>query len=221
MVRAEKLGPGEARGVSHIDVGAGVCRPDGNATMTILDQSAATIRIPGLALRPLREGDDARLFALFANWNVMRFLSSPPWPYAAEDARNFVRARMNEGADTITAVITLDDTLIGVTDAIVKPASVAQRERGYSLGYWIGEPYWGRGYMSEAARAFIAHVFARIPDNTLYSGAFTANAASLRIQDKLGFVRDGESMFFSNPHGKETPHTNTSLTRARFAAATG
>jgi RimJ/RimL family protein N-acetyltransferase len=194
-------------------------RPD--AAMTILHPSVDAIPTARLVLRPLRESDDARLFALFANWNVMRFLSSPPWPYAIEDARDFVRARANEGAGTITAAITLDGALIGVTDAIVKPSSVAQRAAGYSLGYWIGEPYWGKGYMSEAARAFIAHVFARIADDTLYSGAFTANAASLRIQDKVGFTRDGESMFFSKPLGRDTPHTNTSLTRARFAEIGG
>ena len=115
--------------------------------------------------------------------------------------------------------ITRDDALIGMTDVIVKPASAVQRERGYSLGYWLGEPYWGNGYMSEAARAFIAHVFARIPDDTIYSGAFAENAASLRIQEKLGFVRDSEAMLFANPAGKEMPHVATSITRARFAAA--
>ena len=45
------------------------------------------------------------------------------------------------------------------------------------------------------------------------------NAASLRIQEKLGFQRDGEAMFYSNPNRKEMPHVNTVLTRARFVAA--
>jgi RimJ/RimL family protein N-acetyltransferase len=189
--------------------------------MAILESSDKVIRTARLALRPLREGDDARIFALFGNWNVVRFLSSPPWPYAADDARNFVRGRLSGSVDAITAVITCGDELIGMTDVIVKPASAVQRERGYSLGYWIGEPYWGRGYMSEAARAFIAHVFASIPDDTIYSGAFRENAASLRIQDRLGFARDGEAMFFANPHGGEMPHISTSLTRTCFAALDG
>lgn len=188
--------------------------------MAIIGKPANEIRTARLVLRPLREGDDTRIFALFANWNVVRYLSSPPWPYAADDARDFVQHRLSGGVDPLTAVITRDDALIGMTDVIVKPASPVQRERGYSLGYWIGEPYWGRGYMSEAVRAFIAHVFASIPDDTIYSGAFRENAASLRIQDKLGFTRDGEAMFFANPHGKEMPHVSTSITRARFAVLT-
>ena len=75
--------------------------------------------------------------------------------------------------------------------------------------------------MSEAARGFIGHVFATIADNAIYSGAFTNNAASLRIQDRLGFTREGKAMYFSRPNGKEMPHVNTMLTRARFAALAG
>jgi RimJ/RimL family protein N-acetyltransferase len=74
--------------------------------------------------------------------------------------------------------------------------------------------------MSEAACGFFHHVFATISDNAIYSGAFRDNAASLRIQEKLGFERYGEAMSFSNPHQKNMAHVNTVLTRARFAAVT-
>ena len=40
-----------------------------------------------LILRPLRESDAAAIFALFNDWDVVRWLSSPPWPYTREDAR--------------------------------------------------------------------------------------------------------------------------------------
>ncbi|MEA2880378.1 MAG: hypothetical protein QOF14_5574 [Hyphomicrobiales bacterium] len=176
------------------------------------------VRTARLVLRPPRDSDAEHLFQLFGNWEVIRWLSSPPWPYALEDARDFVAARSRPDPDFITAVITLDNELIGATDAIIKSASTVQRERGYSLGYWIGQPYWGRGYMSEAARGFVGHVFATIADDTLYSGAFSNNAASLRIQEKLGFRRDGEGTFYSNPHAKDMHHVNTSLARADFAA---
>jgi RimJ/RimL family protein N-acetyltransferase len=140
------------------------------------------------------------------------------WPYALADAHSFINTRSAPNSEFITAAIVLDGALIGVIDAIIKPASAVQRERGFSVGYWIGQPYWGRGYMSEAAGGFIVHAFATIPDDTIFSGAFADNAASLRIQEKLGFRRDGEAMFFSNPHRKDVLHVNTSLTRARLAA---
>ena len=184
--------------------------------MTILD-TPIDVRTPRLSLRPPRNEDAERLYALFNNWDVVRWLDSPPWPYRPGHAGFFISERNKPNPDFITAAIVLDDALIGMIDAVLKPASPIQRERGYSIGYWIGQPFWGRGYMSEAARGFIAHVFATIPDDTIFSGAFADNIASLRIQEKLGFMRDGEAMSFSNPHGKDVLHVNTSLTRA-FAA---
>jgi RimJ/RimL family protein N-acetyltransferase len=184
------------------------------APMILLDQSNAEIRTDRLVLRAIRADDAAPLSELFNNWAVMRFLSSPPWPYVPDDAQQFVAMRMPpEKTDSITRAITLNDAFIGCIDVIMKPASSAQREAGYNLGYWIGEPYWAQGYMSEAARAFIAHAFATLPIETIYSGAFTDNAASLRIQDKLGFVRDRESMLFSTPNKMDMAHTNTHLAR--------
>ena len=150
----------------------------------------------------------------------MRWLDSPPWPYTPEHARDFVTLRKSPSADFITTAIVLDDGLIGIIDALLKLRSILQRERGYAIGYWIGQPFWGRGYMSEAARGFFPHVFATIPDDTIYSGAFRDNAASLRIQEKLGFERDGEGISFSNTHQRDMAHINTALTRARFAAVT-
>ena len=187
--------------------------------MDILEQPV--IRTERLRLRPVREGDAEHLFALFANWEVMRWLSSPPWPYTRDHAAEFIDARMRPDRNFITAVIVRDDTFIGSLGAIVKPASANQRERGYNLGYWLGEPYWGHGYMSEAARAFVTYVFAAIPDNAIYSGAFVGNEASLRIQHKLGFEHDGNATLSSNPNGKEMPHVSTVLTRQRFAALNG
>ena len=178
------------------------------------------VRTARLVLRPPRDSDAERLFQLFGNWEVIRWLDAPPWPYAPEHAREFVNQRKSPTADCITAAIVLDGGLIGVIDAVVKPASPLQSERGFAIGYWIAQPFWGRGYMSEAARGFFTHMFAAIGDDAIYSGAFRDNAASLRVQEKLGFERCGEAVSFSNPHQKDMHHVNTVLTRARFAAVT-
>jgi RimJ/RimL family protein N-acetyltransferase len=184
--------------------------------MTIVDEQHV-IRTARLVLRPLREGDDARIFELIAHWDILRFLSTPPWPYEPEHARAFVSGHTVPDPDVITLAITHDDALIGIISAVVKPASAAQPRRGYAIGFWLGQLYWGQGFMSEAARAFIAHVFAVTGEDTVYSGAASENAASLRVQEKLGFVRASEAMLYIPARRKELPSTNTVLTRARFA----
>jgi RimJ/RimL family protein N-acetyltransferase len=99
----------------------------------------------------------------------------------------------------------------------LRPASDEQREAGPNIGYWLGEPYWGQGYMTEAAGALCREIFAASTAPTTFSGLFDGNPASLAVQAKLGFVVTGRSMKFSNVQQKELPHINTELTRAAFA----
>ena len=122
--------------------------------MPVLDLSMNRILTRRLVLRPLRAGDDARVFELFANWNVVRFLSAPPWPYSREDAHAFVQLRIPpEQTDSITFAITHQGCADRLHRRDQQAASEVQRDGGYNLGYWLGEPFWGEGCMSEAARA--------------------------------------------------------------------
>ena len=172
-----------------------------------------------LRLRDARAGDEDFLFPLFANWEVIRWLSSPPWPYRREDMQRYVADDAAQSPET-RFVITRDAAPIGLIGVRMRGASHIQRRPGPNIGYWLGEPYWGHGYMSEAVRAVAAHVFSDHAHDAIYAGAFVGNTASLRIQEKLGFVHDGQAMLFSNPHRKELPHINTVLARAAFRAAT-
>jgi RimJ/RimL family protein N-acetyltransferase len=179
-----------------------------------------TLRTEHLLLRPLRPDDAAPLFALFNNWNVIRFLAAPPWPYTPSDSRLFVGgvvARSPE-LDEEALAITRDGAFIGVIGVRLREAGALQRGAGPNIGYWIGEPFRGHGYMTEAVRAIVRHLFVSMDADAIYSGAFTENVASLRVQEKVGFVRDGETTLFSRPRGGEFPHVNTVLTRTRFQA---
>jgi RimJ/RimL family protein N-acetyltransferase len=177
------------------------------------------IRTQRLLLRPLRGSDAEALFALFNDWQVVCWLSSPPWPYALDDAHSYINGRLKQELTTTTFAITLDDALIGCIDSRTNAPAHMQRAPGPNLGYWLGQPYWRRGYMTEAARGFVAYVFASASSDTVYSGAFAGNEPSLRVQEKLGFVRDGEKMLFSRPRNEMLPHVNTKLTRAAFEAS--
>lgn len=168
-----------------------------------------------LILRPLRDSDAAAIFALFNDWNVVRYLSSPPWPYTRAEADRYVRAAMTptDGGETVFA-ITLQDRLIGSIGLRQWPASKLQSEAGLNIGYWLGTPYWRHGYMTEALRALVNHVFALTPAEAIFCGAFAENRPSLRVQEKAGFFIAGETMLFSNPQGRDMAHVNTVLTRA-------
>jgi RimJ/RimL family protein N-acetyltransferase len=177
----------------------------------------AAIRTERLLLRPLRPSDAEPLFAQFASWEVVRWLSTPPWPYTLDDARSFIALQLGrEPAATGYLAVTLDDALIGGVEAGGRDAAGAARSP--TLGYWLAQLHWGHGYMTEAAGAYIARLFAATAVDTIYSGAFVGNEASLRVQDKLGFERTGDALVYCRPCGAKLAHVNTQIARSRFLA---
>ena len=174
------------------------------------------IRTERLLLRPLRASDAEAICSQLADWEVMRWLSQPPWPYTLQDAVDFIHSRPALDLATTSFAITRENAPAGIIDLRVNPAGRSQRGPGPNLGFWLARSHWGSGYMTEAARGLLAYAFAGGVGDTVYSGAFTDNAASLRVQEKLGFVRDGETMLFARPRGSEFPHINTKLVRSTF-----
>ena len=65
---------------------------------------------------------------------------------------------------------------------------MTERDDECELGYWLGKPFWGRGYMPEAAGELIRHGFEALHMQTIWCGYYDGNAKSKRVQEKLGFV---------------------------------
>lgn len=60
-----------------------------------------------------------------------------------------------------------------------------------SLGYWMGEPFAGRGFMTAAVRAALAFAFDQLNLNRVEAACLPTNAASVRLLEKVGFTREG------------------------------
>lgn len=138
-----------------------------------------------LVLRAPIRGDVPELVRLADNKAIAARLARLPNPYTRADAVGFVEI-IAQRPDERPYAITLDDRLIGVVGFSFGPGKPPE------FGYWLGEPFWGKGFMTEAARALIeaAHqtgVFDRIA-----ALALADNAASLRVLEKIGFSRIGQ-----------------------------
>ena len=66
----------------------------------------------------------------------------------------------------------------------------AHIDEGVELGFWIGKPYWGRGYATEAARALLGFAFYDLGVTQIVAGAFRENRASLCVLEKVGFEKN-------------------------------
>jgi 8-oxo-dGTP diphosphatase len=161
-----------------------------------------------LVLRPVAVDDSDALYAQFNDWEVVRWLSMPAWPQDRGNMDRYVETSLEQRRSGAVLALT-----IAVKDA---PIGLIAWERGDTsshLGYWIGQAHWGRGYMSEAAAAVCDWIFAATAENAIISGVFEGNAASLRIQRKLGFIETGRSVHMCTPRGVALDHIDTKLTR--------
>ena len=65
---------------------------------------------------------------------------------------------------------------------------MTDRDDECELGYWLGQPFWGRGYVPEAVREILRHGFEDIGMRTIWCGYYDGNQKSKRVQEKVGFV---------------------------------
>jgi RimJ/RimL family protein N-acetyltransferase len=181
---------------------------------------ADTITTARLRLRPVQPEDGAQLLRLIDNWNVAQWLGAVPWPYRAQDMAEFIEMvalPRQSGPKPIYAIV-LEGSPIGVIECCGHPDPAAPLGNASELGYWLGEPYWGKGYMTEAVAAMVDRAFAAPDAAVIRSGVFEGNAASLKVQHKLGFEVVGSVTAFCRPRGHEVPHICTQLTRPRYEA---
>jgi RimJ/RimL family protein N-acetyltransferase len=110
-----------------------------------------------------------------------------PHPYTLEDAEAFLSGVAQEKPERIFALATPTEAIgcIGLRLGCDSHRKTAE------LGYWLAEPFWNRGIMSEAVTAFTNHAFELFDLERIYAEAFDGNGASARILEKAGFACEG------------------------------
>ncbi|ODT51321.1 GNAT family N-acetyltransferase [Devosia sp. 63-57] len=118
------------------------------------------------------------------NKNIHQWMSRLPFPYAEADARFFVETVVPSAEEACYGIMR-EDEFMGVVGLHFAQGELPE------LGYWLGEPYWGHGYVTEAARAVVAAARAA-GASALRSRALSTNARSLNVLGKLGFLETGK-----------------------------
>jgi len=138
-----------------------------------------------LLLRSPNVADAPRISELIGSWDIARWLVRVPFPYRVNHAVAWVERSAQERAAAVGWPFILvrqeDGALIGSMDLSLE----SDRVTG-ALGYWIGEPYWGRGYATEAARAVIELAFETLGLATVTASALPDNYRSIRVLEKAG-----------------------------------
>jgi RimJ/RimL family protein N-acetyltransferase len=139
-------------------------------------------------VRPWRL-DDAESIARHANnrkiWLAVRDLF--PHPYTIQDALEFLQRTMSE-QPTMTFCIEIEEVAVGGIG--VHPGQDVHRHTA-TVGYWLGEHFWGRGVMTQALTAVTDFCFDNFPLRRISAEVFANNPASARVLEKAGFAFEG------------------------------
>jgi len=148
-----------------------------------------TLTTDRLVLRPCAAEDAEALQRLVSDIEIARGTLSIPHPYPEGGAVEWVAKhaeRFENGDEVVFGLFTRDGgQLVGVMGIVPK-----DHDRG-EIGYWVGVPFWGRGYATEAGRAVLRYGFEELGLNRIEAAHFANNPASGRVMQKIGMKHEG------------------------------
>jgi len=139
-------------------------------------------------IRPWAETDADSLQRHANNRHVSMHLRDRfPFPYEIEQARTFLGWIAKQPSPTVWAIEVNGEAAGGIGIELHTDVERVSAE----IGYWLGEAMWGRGIATEALTAVTAEAFKRFDITRLYALPFADHAASVRVLEKAGYVREG------------------------------
>lgn len=153
--------------------------------------SQPTLTTERLLLRPFTLADAADVQRLAGDWAVADTTANIPHPYGDGVAEAWISSHAEQFAlgTAVVFAITLKST--GELAGAISLFSIrAAFDRG-EMDYWVGVPYWNRGFCSEAAKAVIRYAFDDLGLNRVFAEHMTRNPGSGRVMQKAGMTYEG------------------------------
>jgi 8-oxo-dGTP diphosphatase len=144
-------------------------------------------------MRSHRNGDLIDLVTLAGNWEVARWLATMPHPYTEAHGREWISWVQQDHATgrprRFAIALKESDRLIG---GVGLDGSTGDESEEPALGYWLGEPHWGKGYAREAVAAVIDYGLRTLGMETIRAYTDPSNLASQKVLLHCGLEQVGE-----------------------------
>lgn len=141
-----------------------------------------------LNLRSFEHGDEEQLVKYANNRSIwINLMDGFPHPYTIKDAIKWVTFCLTESENVHLAIIYKDE-LIGAIGAQFREDIYRYSSE---LGYWIGEPFWGKGIVTRIIKSFTSYIFKTYKIERIYANTFPNNISSNKVLLKNGFEREG------------------------------
>jgi ribosomal-protein-alanine N-acetyltransferase len=133
--------------------------------------------------------EDAPAIAKYANnrniWINMR--DAFPYPYSLQDAESFVSRVIEANPITVFAIANKSAAIGSIGLMLGKDVHRCTAE----MGYWLAEPFWGKGIMTQSVKKLTAYAIRELKLLRVFAEPYTSNPASARVLEKTGFICEG------------------------------
>ena len=155
-----------------------------------MKQNDFEIRLKSSVLRFPKEADLDSIVGNGNNPKIARFLRDRfPHPYTMESGRWLID-EANDVEENLVLVIEVEGVAAGVIGFHGNDQNDVNRYSS-EIGYWLGEPYWGRGIMTEAVDALTTYGFDALGLKRIYASVYAPNTGSMRVLEKAGYELEG------------------------------
>jgi RimJ/RimL family protein N-acetyltransferase len=136
-------------------------------------------------VRSWRTSDADSLLRYANNRNIwLNLRDAFPHPYTKHDARAYIRSVRERTPETTFAIAVADEAVGSVGFVLRTDVERVSAE----IGYWLAEPFWGRGITTEALVALTQYAIATHGLTRIYALPFAWNIASCRVLEKAGYI---------------------------------
>ncbi len=143
-----------------------------------------------ITLRRLEPSDKTRMAQLANNkkiWDNVR--DAFGYPYNEKNAEEFIQRQAKSDTEKVF-VIDHNDEFCGLIGMIYQKDVY---RKSAEIGYWIGEPFWGKGIVTKAIELIARYAFDELKLMRIFAGVFEYNVGSMRVLEKNGFQKEGIS----------------------------
>lgn len=183
---------------------------------TFREDSIPVLETKRLILRAPSLKDTNTVTALANDRRIAENTARIPHPYKEADAEGFIAGANKAGGEAMFLITLRDETVIGACG--IAAHGITTQEPSPELGYWLGVPYWGKGYATEALHAVIDYAFTDLGHDALQAGARVTNPASRRVLEKCGFQWTGVGLYRIRAINSSAPIDRFRLERGIWSA---
>lgn len=166
-----------------------------------------------ITLRKLKPSDKTQMVRLANNKNIWDNVRDGfGHPYTKKNAEEFILRQSKSDTEKVFA-IDCNHELCGLIGLILQKDVY---RKSAEIGYWIGEPFWGKGIVTKAIELITTYAFDELKLIRIYAGVFEYNVGSMRVLEKNGFLKEGISKNAIFKNGKFWDEHRFALLNEKF-----